>query len=493
MKHTYILFTLSLLLLNLTCEAQTLRSAYFTPDYKYRHTLNPAFGNDQGYVSMPALGNLSIQLQGNFGLEDVFFQDPATGKYSRTLLHPDVSASEVLSGLNNENRIEANIDITLLSAGFRAFGGYNTIELNAKTMVGLSLPYELFEFAKNIGNKEYQFDFIGARAMSYAEVALGHSHQLNDNLRIGAKLKFLVGAGRADLNISDMKATLTGNEWKMTTDHAVADVNVKGIRFENKTDDYKQEGKGSYEHIDLGNTSIDKGGANGFGLGIDLGAEYRFQNSSITALKPLRLSAALTDLGFISWSDGIQLVQKQQQFIFHGFHEVPVKEEDENGIPQPNQMEDQTDSYADQLSDFIALEKGKEGGQTTGLAATLNLGAEYALPVYERLTFGLLMHHRFFGEYSWTEGRLSANWAPLSWLDGGVSLAVGTYSTSMGWVLNVHPVGMNFFIGMDHILGKQSKEGIPLSSNVSFCLGMNVAWGKAHKKKKETSRYRRLL
>ena len=63
----------------------------------------------------------------------------------------------------------------------------------------------------------------------------------------------------------------------------------------------------------------------------------------------------------------------------------------------------------------------------------------------------------------------------------------------MGWVLNVHPVGMNFFIGMDHILGKQSKEGIPLSSNVSFCLGMNVAWGKAHKKKKETSRYRRLL
>ena len=32
------------------------------------------------------------------------------------------------------------------------------------------------------------------------------------------------------------------------------------------------------------------------------------------------------------------------------------------------------------------------------------------------------------------------------------------------------------FIGMDHILGKTSKEMIPLSSNASITLGMNIAW-----------------
>lgn len=41
---------------------------------------------------------------------------------------------------------------------------------------------------------------------------------------------------------------------------------------------------------------------------------------------------------------------------------------------------------------------------------------------------------------------------------------------------NAHPKGFNFFIGMDHILGKTSKEFIPLSSNASLNLGMNVTF-----------------
>ena len=83
---------------------------------------------------------------------------------------------------------------------------------------------------------------------------------------------------------------------------------------------------------------------------------------------------------------------------------------------------------------------------------------------------------RINGAYSWTEGRISANWTPLSWLDGGVNFAVNSFTTSMGWVLNIHPKGYNFYIGMDHILGKTSKEYIPLSSNASLSVGMSVAW-----------------
>lgn len=70
----------------------------------------------------------------------------------------------------------------------------------------------------------------------------------------------------------------------------------------------------------------------------------------------------------------------------------------------------------------------------------------------------------------------SANVAPLSWLDGGMSFSVNSFTASMGWVINAHPKGFNFFIGMDHILGKTSKEFIPLSSNASLNLGMNVTF-----------------
>ena len=59
-----------------TATAQSLNSAYFTDGYKYRHTMNPAFGNDQGYVAIPALGNINVRTQGNFGYEAIIKNNP---------------------------------------------------------------------------------------------------------------------------------------------------------------------------------------------------------------------------------------------------------------------------------------------------------------------------------------------------------------------------------------------------------------------------------
>ena len=144
------------------------------------------------------------------------------------------------------------------------------------------------------------------------------------------------------------------------------------------------------------------------------------------------------------------------------------------------------DDYKDQLSDFVSFEnKGDKGSKSTMLAATVNLGAEYKLPMYEQLSFGLLGQHHFAGDYSWTEGRLSANWAPLSWLNGGINGGINNYCGSFGWIINIHPNAFNFFIGMDHIIGKQSKEFIPLNSNAHISFGMNIAFGGSKKQKTE--------
>ena len=45
--------------------AQGLNSGYFVEEYKFRHNMNPAFGNEQNYVSLPALGNINVRTQGN--------------------------------------------------------------------------------------------------------------------------------------------------------------------------------------------------------------------------------------------------------------------------------------------------------------------------------------------------------------------------------------------------------------------------------------------
>lgn len=447
--------------------AQNLNSAYHTQDYKFRHDMNPAYGNDQGYFSIPALGNVGVSLQGNFGYGDVVLKNPMYGtesdKKMTTFMNPYISTDQALKGFSKgNNRIVGDVGLAVLSMGFKGFGGYNTLEINSKTNFGVSLPYELFEFAKNTGNKTYDMGDISAHAMSYVELALGHSHDINDKLRIGAKLKFLFGAARGDFQFKNVKADLASNDkWTVSGD-AQADVSMKGFTYEMTREEYNQADKGTYEKID--NVDVDGAGIGGFGMAVDLGAVYKINDD-------WKVSASVLDLGFISWTNDIQATNKNKSFEFNGFHDVSVK--DGQGVT----IDDQTDSYGDQITDFINLQdKGDAGKRSTGLGATINVGCEYTLPVYRKMTFGLLSSTRIKGNYSWTEARLSANWTPLKWLDGGVNFAVNSFTTSMGWVLNIHPKGYNIYLGMDHILGKTSKEFIPLSSNASVNIGMSVAW-----------------
>lgn len=87
--------------------AQGLNSAYYTNDYKFRHTMNPAFGNEQNYVSIPALGNINVGLHGNFGYEDIVMDNPLYGRGSdkkmTTFMHPNISAGDALSGFSTGN------------------------------------------------------------------------------------------------------------------------------------------------------------------------------------------------------------------------------------------------------------------------------------------------------------------------------------------------------------------------------------------------------
>ena len=71
MKQEKLILVATLLLSVVTVKAQSLHSAYFTNEYHFRHAINPAFGNEQNYISIPALGNLSIRTQGNFGYDAV--------------------------------------------------------------------------------------------------------------------------------------------------------------------------------------------------------------------------------------------------------------------------------------------------------------------------------------------------------------------------------------------------------------------------------------
>lgn len=451
-----------------TATAQTLESAYFTKDYKFRHTMNPAMGNEQNYVSIPALGNMHVSIHGDFGVKDVIMDNPMypNGSSDRltTFMNPYISSGDALKGFSKgNNKFLQDLDLSILSAGFKAFGGYNTVELNLHESVGLALPYELFEFAKNVGNQTYNIGDINANAQAYAELAFGHSRDITDKLRVGAKVKFLFGGARADVAFKNIRADLSGTDKWTLSGKAEANVSLKGFTYKTETKEYNEEGRGTYEQVN--DVDVDGAGLGGFGMAFDLGAIYKINDD-------WTVSAAVLDLGGISWSNNMTAENNGEKFEFDGFHDVAIHHNNKT-----DKLDEQTDKIGDQFMDFAHLtDKGDKGGRTTGIGATINLGAEYTLPVYKQIKFGALSSTRIRGSYTWTEGRLSANWEPLKWIDGGVSFAASNFGVNMGWIVNIHPKGYNFFIGMDHLMCKLSKDGIPLGSNTSVALGMSVTW-----------------
>lgn len=118
-------------------------------------------------------------------------------------------------------------------------------------------------------------------------------------------------------------------------------------------------------------------------------------------------------------------------------------------------------------------DNGNIGSHKRGLAATLNVGVGYTLPMYRNLKFGLLNSTRINGKYTWTETRLSANIRPVKCLSADANIVLGSYGFGFGWLLNLHTPGFNLFLGMDRTLGNVTKQFVPLNSNASVNFGIN--------------------
>ena len=99
--------------------------------------------------------------------------------------------------------------MSLLSFGFRAFGGFNTFDIRLRSNSSINIPYSMFNFMKSgMTNEEgthYNIKDLAVRSNNYVELALGHSREiLDDRLTVGAKVKFLFGGANVDARIENM-------------------------------------------------------------------------------------------------------------------------------------------------------------------------------------------------------------------------------------------------------------------------------------------------
>jgi hypothetical protein len=188
------------------------RTGYFMENATHRHLMNPALAPNRGYISFPAAGELTLGLESNMQLTN-FLYPPEEGNELLTFLHKDVPAETFLSNLHETNFLRTSFRTSLLSAGFYHGTDFWTIDLSARAYLSLYLPYELFSFLKlgmtsSEGNL-YQIRNLKVGSSLFLETAVGYSHQLSDQLRIGGKIKGLTGGAYVLANIATMDIQMT--------------------------------------------------------------------------------------------------------------------------------------------------------------------------------------------------------------------------------------------------------------------------------------------
>lgn len=430
--------------------AQDNFSGYFLENYIYRYEMNPALsGCEKGFVAFPALGNVNYGMHGDIGIKNLFYN-----RGGRTVLfsNPLVSTEDALSGLKSLNKNELDMRLHLINFGFSGLGGFNTVGINAVVSANSAVPYSMFELIKEgVGNKTYDLSGFQSNAMAYAEIALNHSHNIValPGLRVGGTVKVLLGAGHMDAKFNQLQLQLDRNEWIVNSD-VYTEASVKGLRYTTEYDDLTHQ-----NYVD--DISVDHGGINGWGLGFDLGAQYRWDD--------FNFSAAITDLGFIKFDETYRTSNTLQEFRSNAY----TLEVGDNDATWDTMRGDLT-----RLMQQVPENDGENtGGSTKSLCSTLTLGVGYEFPYYRKLTFGLLNSTRFCGDFTRNQLRLSANVAPAKAFSASVNGVWDTFGVGWGWMMNVSCTGFNLFLGMDQTFVHVSKEGIPLASNLQMNFGLN--------------------
>ena len=439
----------------LNANGQTAKSSYFLDGTYYNHLLNPAMNAERGFFSL-FIGNMSIGTNGNVGLANFLY--PYGDDKLTTFMSGTVTPEQFLGSLPSEIRLGTDFNETLLAGGFRMFGGYTTFGVTMHSAFSMSVPKGFFEFAKKgFAQSTYSFTGLGMNTMNYAAFTVGHSREVIENLRVGINVKYLMGLAYANASIEKLNVELNGEHWMVESQAQLNAALISEARLAVNED-------GVISGMEMGPFSP---AAHGFG--VDLGVVYDMKN----IVPGLTLSASVVDMGRINWKYMAQACTKDAKVEFDGFQEI-----------DPNDFEGMlTDEFAElgnDASQMIALDINEVSKASTRLNTTMYLGAEYNMPFYNPLSVSLLYGKRF-SELSYnkmSEFRGYVNIAPLKWFEASFNVGYTTYGTSLGWLVNFHPKGINFFVGSDCMVGKVNPQFIPvnnLNSHITF--GMNITFG----------------
>lgn len=377
----------------------------------------------------------------------------------------------MIDKIGDDNYLSIFSKVDLLSFGFKV--GKNTqlmFNVSENAYFRLSYPKDLIRFIYE-GNAAFEdntanLEGVGVSLNHYREYSVGLSHQLNEDLRIGARIKYLYGMENIYNERSDISVVTDPETYEIT---ARSDLSIKTAGL---TDDIDEE---TMDYLTgRGNT----------GFAFDLGANYQLNEK-------ISLNASVIDLGFIKWNDYTKSYSNNGEFNYSGI-EIDAFADDQGA-----RADDETsfDRVLDSLEEAMNIDTNTSS-YSAPLTTRMYIGGNYA--INERSQAGAILQAEVFQGNLLPSFTLLYNRKMTKWIGMGAAYTIINRSyNNLGVSLNFNPGPVQLYVVTDNLLGAfqpqhsrhmQVRFGINLIFGSDKSTDINAAYNPSEKKKKKKSK-----
>ncbi len=474
MKKIYIISSIIFLLISIKTKAQVDNTLYYMTKIPEASFQNPAINsNCKIYVSglgVPLAGQILPAMHFNYDNNSFAYRDAiykGSGALSDSLVTAFNSVEDgnkFIDKLHKRTYLRTELDINLLSVGYKYKDYYFSVGVRERIEARASFSHDLIQLAHE-GNgaflgKDADIGGFGATMTHFREYDLGASKKINNKLTVGVRAKLLFGKE----NLWTKKNNLTWNTNE--TDYAYnfdADMEFHTSSPIYKIDKFDYDFANDslifedtiYENIDTKDVIMNN---KNFGLGIDLGAIYKY-NDKIT------LYASVTDLGYIKWKTNTSTFKVNGKFTFDGYDIQPYFTENDSVVTANNE------NFKDSVLQIFMPQYDNES-YISHLTPKFFIGGTYKFT--DKINAGILARGEVYQNKLHSSLTLSGNTNFKKWFSASLSYSIMNNSfTNLGIGLMAKAGFAQFYVVTDNILAIWPQA----ARTVNFRMGINLLFG----------------
>jgi len=449
--------------------SQQTNTMFFMDRIPQSNLYNPAYVTPADWhIGFPLsmIPNVGLSANSSLDINDFYQKEKDTitgfdGDLWVTPYHKNAGHfNSFLSSMPDINQFEVEFRMSPLNFGFKIKErNYVGFDWSINTYSLTTVPESIFEFPKkgNLGMKKADFSGLGEHTIAYQQFAVTYAREINEQLTIGASIKYLNGVGVASMQTKQLDLITAEN-----VDMVTVKADIEAHTNMPLTVTYDEESEidvVEQEDVDPNDWSDYFLFANNHGFAFDLGVLYKPKENIL-------LHLAANDIGFINWAESPSSFTASNEYDYYGVY-VDDFNDDIGGAFK---------AIGDSLLSGLEI-KHDSSAFTTSIPMKLYLGAEYQFD--EVVGIGLVGRTRQYKEH-WNYSVTAAlNLRIFRYGALAVSYSLKNNqlnSVGFGGTLRMGP--LQWYLSVDNALGYFWYDDV---RNASINIGSNFVFGRTPK------------